>query len=324
MARFDLNLLGALEALLTEQNVTRAAEKLNLTQPTVSGMLQRLRYQFNDQLLVRNGRQMELTPFAASLIDPVRETLRGVELLMHAEPAFEPETSTREFTLMMSDYCASIFLPDVVARITNEAPGVRIIVKPIDSPVERMTSGDIDLCITADDLTLFGCDSGKEKLQSEILFSDEFVCIVAEDHPLTHVTDIEGLLSYPHVGVEMAGAIGTIETISLRQYAPMYKPNIVVPDFSQVASMVARSRLIGVIQSRLVDVVRHTLPIRPLILPINMPSLNEAMLWHSRHIEDPAHSWLRGILRNVADNWGDAGSKPDQRRSGWTPLHVVN
>lgn len=311
MARFDLNLLSALNALLSDRNVTRAAERLNVTQPTMSGMLQRLRYQFDDQLLVRNGRNMELTPFAASLVDPVREALRGVELLMHAEPVFDAATSTREFALMASDYCTSIFLPKVVAQIATHAPGVRLIMHPINTPVERLFSGEIDLCITADDLSLLGQDNCDERLHSEHVFSDEFVCVVAENHPLDERADLKELLSYPHVGVQMVGTVHTIETAVMRQHAPLYKPNFVVADFSLVACMVARSNLVGVVQSRLAEIAAKTLPIRSFSPPFAMPILNEAMLWHSRYIEDPAHVWLRGVIRDVASTWLDDRTSAD-------------
>jgi len=305
MARFDLNLLGALDALLTDRNVTRAAERLHVTQPTMSGMLQRLRFQFDDQLLIRNGRNMELTPFGASLVESVRGALHGIELLMQAEPMFDPETSTREFRLMASDYCASLFLPNVVAHIASAAPGIRLIMQPLADPLDRLQAGEIDLCITADDLSLFGRDSGLEKLQCEPLFSDEFVCIVAEDHPLQEGADLDELLSYPHIGVEIAGAVGTIETVVLRRYIPRYKPNFVVSDFSLVPCMVARSQLVGVVPARLAVAAARSVAVRTLRPPVPMPTLNETMICHSRHLDDPAHAWFRSILRIVAEEWPD-------------------
>jgi LysR family transcriptional regulator, nod-box dependent transcriptional activator len=324
MARFDLNLLSALDALLSERNVTRAAERLNLTQSTMSGMLQRLRYQFKDQLLVKNGRHMEPTPFGSALVDMVREALHGVELLINAEPVFEPATSAREFRLMASDYCTSIFLPPVVAYVSAHAPGVRMRFQPINAPVEHLISGEIDLCITADDMSLFGRDNGDEKLQSEHLFSDEFVCVVAEGHPLTEQSTLKEFLSYPHVGVHMVGAMNTIETASLRQHVPLYKPNFQVADFSLVPSMVAQSNLVGVVQSRLAEVAARTLPIRIFPPPFAIPLLNEVMLWHTRYIEDPAHVWLRGVLRDVGGRWLDGVRPADKlKRRGSNNLQRV-
>lgn len=308
MARFDLNLLSALNALLSEKNVTRAAEKLNVTQPTMSGMLQRLRFQFDDQLLLKEGRQMELTPFGASLVEPVREALHSVEQLVHTEPVFDPATSTREIKVMATDYITSIFLPPVVAHLAVHAPGVRLVMKPVNAPTDRLFSGDVDLCVTADDLSTIGWDNGGEKLQSEYLFSDEFVCIVAKDHPLDEHAGLEDLLAYPHVGVEIAGTVNTIEIAVLRQLAPQYRPNYVVADFSLIAPMVAYSNLVGVIQSQLAVVAARTLPVRVFPPPFQMPALNECMLWHSRHTQDPAHAWFRSVLRTIASDW--SGDRP--------------
>ncbi|WP_162256389.1 LysR family transcriptional regulator [Sphingomonas sp. Root710] len=322
--------MAALNALLSDRNVTRAAERLNVTQPTMSGMLQRLRYQFNDQLLIRNGREMELTPFATSLVEPVRQALFGVEQLIHAEPVFDPTTSTREFTLMASDYCTSIFLSLVVKEISEAAPGVRLSILPINAPVKRMISGELDLCITADDLSLLGNDDGGDKLHSERLFSDEFVCVVANDHPATEQTSLDELLGYPHVSVQMIGTVNTIEIASLRQRLPMFKPNFTVPDFSMVASMVAGSKLVGVIQSRLAEVAARTLPVRTFPAPFDMATLHETMFWHSRHMHDPAHTWLRGKLRTVAETWSSgtpiryaSPASPNQEKSLKPNLQAV-
>lgn len=332
MARFDLNLLSALNALLSDKNVTRAAERLNVTQPTMSGMLQRLRYQFDDQLLVRNGRELELTPFGASLVDPVREALRSVELLIHTEPVFDPASSTREFTLMSSNYCASVFLPHLVAHVAAHAPGVRLIMQPINNPIERIFAGEIDLCITADDMSLFSIHGGVEKIHSEPLFSDEFVCVVAKDHPLDEHSDLEEVFKFPHIGVHMFGTINTIESAWLEQHRPGYKPAAVVADFPLVGPMVAQSRLVGVMPARMAEIAARAVSIRAFRPPYEMPTLHEAMLWHARHMQDPAHVWLRGSLRDVAAAWLDrdgvsaplASNDEVQRRRRQVTMHRIS
>ena len=303
MARFDLNLLSALNALLADKNVTRAAERLNVTQPTMSGMLQRLRYQFDDQLLVRNGRDLELTPFGAALVEPVREALRSVDLLIHTGPVFDPATSNRKFTIMSSNYCASVFLPRVVAHVATHAPGVYLVMQPINNPIERIFAGEIDLCITADDMSLLSAHGGVEKIHSELLFSDEFVCVVARDHPLDGDVSLDELFSYPHVGVQMFGTVNTMESAWIEQHRPGYKPNAVVADFPLVAPMVTQSRYVGVMPARMAELSARALQIRTFATPFTMPTLNEAMMWHVRHMGDPAHVWLRSVVRDVAAEW---------------------
>lgn len=325
MARFDLNLLGALDALLHERNVTRAAERLNVTQPTMSGMLLRLRYQFGDQLLVRNGRAMELTHFAQSLVGPVRDALRGIEMLVRAEPTFDPNTSTRVFTLMASDYCTSIFLPRMVACLAAAAPGVRLVMQALNAPVERMLTGEVDLCISVDETQSLSRQADEDKLRTEHLFSDEFVCIVDENHPLREGATLAEYLAFPHVGVQMAGVPTTLEAASVRCHVPSYKPTYTVADFSLVACMVSGTRLIGIVQNRLARVAARTLPIRSFTPPFATPGIHEAMIWHPRHLDDPAHRWLRGVVVEQARAWlaedacdtTKAGRNWPDRPNGW-------
>lgn len=305
MPRFDLNLLSALEALLGECNVTRAAERLHVTQPTMSGMLQRLRYQFDDPLLTRVGRKMELTPFATALVAPVRDALKSIETLVNSGPVFDPATSTRTFSIMVSDYCTMIFMPHVIARLAQRAPGLRLEMHALHAPIERLLSGEIDLCVSTDDRSLFNCVRGDTILQGDPLFSDEFVCVVARDHPLDGVVTLSDYMRYPHVGVQMAGRMDTIDTLSLQQCVPDYRPGYVVADFSLVPAMIANSSAIGIIQKRLAGIAAKTLPIRTFAPPFAIPNINETMLWHPRHSDDPAHGWLRELMADEAANMFD-------------------
>lgn len=300
MKGFDLNLLGALHALLAERNVTRAADRLCVTQPTMSGMLQRLRFQFGDQLLIRHGRNMELTPFAESLQEHVHDAIRSVDALIRAEPQFDPHTTTRNFRIMASDYCTAIFVSRVVAKLAKIAPSVSLAIMPLISPIDRLIAGGVDLCISTDDLSLFGRDIGEDKLQVQHLFSDKFVCVVAEDHPLQEGATLAEYLSYPHVGVQLEGIPCTVEAACMREFAPQFRPNYTVADFGMVALLVARTNFVGIVQKRLSDDVRHYLPVRTITPPFAMPRLEETLLWHRRHIGDPAHDWLRGVIGGVA------------------------
>ena len=148
--RFDLNLLVALEALLEEKNVTRAAERVCISQPAMSGSLQRLRERFNDPLLVRVGRSMELTPRAEGLLQPVQNILQEIQSTIDAEPTFDPKTARRSFTVLMSDYVSTVLVPEVVRQISKEAPGIKIQVVMLGAnDHERLESGQADLIIRA-------------------------------------------------------------------------------------------------------------------------------------------------------------------------------
>jgi DNA-binding transcriptional LysR family regulator len=303
MPSFDLNLLSALDALLTECNVTRAAERLHVTQPTMSGMLQRLRTQFDDQILVRNGRAMELTPLGASLVDPVREALNRVEALSRVEATFDHATSRRTFSIMTSDYCVMVFMPHVVARLVSVAPGIRLEFHSLDAPVDRLVSGEVDLCISVHDRSLLLGGHPDVFLESAPLFSDEFVCIVASEHPLDEHATLADHLRYPHVGVKVGGTIDSVDTVSMRNLEPSYKPAYVVEDFWLVPGLVAASTLVGVVQKRLARIAARTYDIRSYPPPYSRPPINETMHWHPRCSADPAHAWLRRMMATEASRW---------------------
>src|ERR1700754_4132374 len=132
IASVDLNLLIALDALLSERNVTRAAERTSVGQPAMSASLARLRKHFDDQLLVRQGRQVMPTPLAESLVGPVREALAAVETVLVRSRAFAPRTDRAAFTIVAADYVTMVLLRPLFGAITDEAPYVRISVKPVE------------------------------------------------------------------------------------------------------------------------------------------------------------------------------------------------
>lgn len=306
--RFDLNLLHALDALLSECNVTRAAERLNVTQPTMSGMLQRLRFQFDDPLLAKNGRNMELTPFAKSLIEPLDKALKEVESLVNAGANFNPLTSTQSFSIMASNYCTSIFLPQIVARLASIAPGIKLVIHSMDAPIEHLISDNVDLCIGPTELSLICSRDRVEQIFCKYIFSERYVCVVAKDHPLSEDCSLEEYLAFPHIGVHMAGIANTLEVAALRQIAPDYKPTCQVADFSMVSSMAARTNLVGLVQERLARRDAQTFPIRYFTPPFDFPEINETMLWHSRYSKDPSHIWLRKLIASEAKEWIDTSS----------------
>lgn len=299
MARFDLNLLGALDALLTQQNVTRAAEVLNVTQPTMSGMLQRLRYQFDDPLLVRNGRGMVLTRFASSLVEPVQEALKGVGSLVLAEPNFDPAASERTFTIMASDYCAGVLIPRVFARMGEIAPKISLVLRQPHAAIERTLAGDIDICITTHVHGILADTEDEGKLQCENLFSDDLLCVVSRSHSLKRGGTREAYFRYPHVSVDLAG-ISSANLAAHRKYLPEYKPTFTVDDFSLVPCVVANASAVGILPKRLARIAEQAFGVRSFAPPISLPGMTEVMRWHSRFVEEPAHGWLRRVLLEEA------------------------
>jgi len=144
--RFDLNLLIALDTLLREKNITRAAEKVFVSQPAMSAALHRLRDYFDDPLLVRVGRDMELSPRGQSLVDPVREALLLIQTALGSQPTFTAATTQREFTLIMSEEAVPDLLPAITERVSTDAPGIRISIELVSHrALSRLEYGDADL-----------------------------------------------------------------------------------------------------------------------------------------------------------------------------------
>lgn len=172
--KLDLNLLVALNALLTERNISRAAEKLYLSQPATSGALSRLRAYFNDELLVPSGRQLTLTPRAKELIEPVREVLMRIDTTIAAQPQFDPATESRVFTLLVSDYTTTVLVPPLLAALYREAPNLRIRLRDqADRPDEVLEQGDADFMVIPSQYLA-------KDHPSAALFEEDYLCVTWE------------------------------------------------------------------------------------------------------------------------------------------------
>jgi LysR family nod box-dependent transcriptional activator len=182
--RFDLNLLIALDTLLREKNITRAAEKVFVSQPAMSAALHRLRDYFDDPLLIRVGRDMELSPRGQSLVEPVREALLLIQATLGTQPTFTAATTQREFTLILSEEAVPGLLPAILERVSREAPGIRINIELVShTALNRLEYGDVDLCLCLDCLRLFEVRAFPETLRGVRLRPVRWICAVDRDHP---------------------------------------------------------------------------------------------------------------------------------------------
>jgi LysR family transcriptional regulator, nod-box dependent transcriptional activator len=299
MQNFDLNLLSSLDALLAEKNVTRAAKKMHVTQSTMSGILRRLRDQFDDELLVRNGRRYELSPFAQSLAITVRQTILQIDSTISAKPVFDPTKDRRRFRIMASDYSTTVYLPAVFRRVEQEAPYLSYDIVPINSPIESVRNGAVDLCITGNPYTQADARSDP-LLRSDTLFAEIYCCVVDKDHPLRGTVTLDQLFEFPHVAAQFAGV--TMATSELRAGGGRNRanPTINVSTFSVIPTLVRRTRSIGILPSRLMEVAAERSDLRKLAVAFDMPQFDEHLIWHSRFSYDPAFGWLRSIMLSMA------------------------
>jgi LysR family transcriptional regulator, nod-box dependent transcriptional activator len=299
---FDLNLLISLDALLAERSVTRAAERVCVSQPTMSGCLQRLREHFADQLLIRVGREMELTPLARSLVIPVHEVLNGIQTTLNRKPTFDPQTAKRSFHICMTDYAAMVIMPIVLKRLAAEARYMSCHVEPLsEASFDRLSSGDLDFGIVADRWRLFGEHLPSAEIRNEALFSDDFVCIVDRDHPT--VRDRLTLDDYkrlPHNLVRFGRRIESIVEHAWRLADLDLTVAATAPSLTSLVFMLPGTPNIATTQSRLARIIATSLPLKIFPCPLEIPPVNEALAYHSRHEFDPGHQFMRRVFIEAA------------------------
>ena len=312
LSKFDLNLLRTLSTVLRERSVTRAADKLHITQQAVSNSLKRLRDHFDDPLLVRVGRHMELSPLARALDRPISEALLTLEAIVRLRPEFEPSTTARTFRIGMPHYAAFFLMPQVLRRLAVEAP--RIVLESGaegSSPWAALDRGDLDLVIV-DESTGFGeADPSRDKLCRQLLLRDDFVCVADKDHP-----DIHGTLSadlykrLPHCLTRFASKSRTpVERawseLGLQPYVAATAPGFVVGLFT-----VPGTGLLGTVPRKLAALHAPALGLTIHDCPIAIGPIEDHLFWHPRNNDDPAHAYLRSLFE-CASVTGDAREPAD-------------
>lgn len=301
--RFDLNLLIALDTLLREKNITRAAEKVFVSQPAMSAALHRLRDYFGDPLLVRVGREMELSPRGQSLVDPVREALLLIQATLGTQPNFTAATTQREFTLILSEEAVPGLLPSILERVSSEAPGIRINFELVSqSALSRLEYGDADLCLCLDSLRLFEVRVYPETLRSVRLRPVRWICAVDSDHPtLGDTISAEQYFSLPHVFGRPSGYTASAEELVRRLLDIELRVHIAVPSLLHLPLVLRGTRLVATLPERVAQMFEANLPIKTFPLPFEPPPMHEILLWHKRNEADPAHAWLRNLIIRLTE-----------------------
>jgi LysR family nod box-dependent transcriptional activator len=298
LADVDLNLLVALDALLQEHNVTRAGARLSLSQSTMSGTLSRLRLLFEDQLLVRTGRTMQLTPLAASLQAPVRDILGQIEQVIRTSEEFDPQRGSRTFTLMATDYAALVLLRPVRQALAAEAPGVQLRIRAtgLAQHATLLERGDIDLAVVPHGL------SRTTGLPSEAAITDRLVAVAWRGNfevgdPLT----MDHLQRLPYLGYRIGSQASMVDAV-LREGGFTREADTLVESFVLGVLMLRDTLQITFLQERLAQRFAGPEQLRLMESPLTLPPLIETITWHPRATPDPAHRWLRTRILEVARN----------------------
>ncbi|WP_312920587.1 LysR family transcriptional regulator [Stutzerimonas nitrititolerans] len=284
---FDLNLLRVLDALLRERNVSRAAQRLSLSQPAVSNALNRLRELLDDPLLVRVGRAMQPTPRALSLEAPIRDALQQIEHTLNAGDSFDPATSRQRFAIAVTDYVELICMPPLMAHLARVAPGIQLAIEHLSPtlPIEALDNGELDLALGRflDVPTRFH----RRRWASETL-----QVALRKNHPLVgEELDLDGFLRLRHLWVHGGQTRGMVDQW-LEEQGLSREVVYTTPNYLQAAHIVASSDLAAVLPTQLARHFARLLPLQLFDLPFDLGTFQLDIVSVAQREKDAALQWL--------------------------------
>ncbi|CAN7223789.1 MULTISPECIES: LysR family transcriptional regulator [Acidovorax] len=296
--KLDLNLLVALDALLTERSISRAGERLHLSQPATSNALARLRTYFDDELLVQQGRTMVLTPRAEGLLDPVREVLMRIDSTIAEKPRFDPATSTRSFTLLVSDFTTTVLMQPLIEQLFQEAPGVQLHLRAQNNrPVEQLEEYGADVLIIPEQYA-------SPRHPSVTLFEETYLCITWEGNPhISEALSFDDYLAAGHVVADYSGArhIPAFDGWFLERFGVKRRIEISAPTMAALPSLVIGTHRVATVHKRIaLRAVQLGLPVRIWEPPLEIPPMRQKLQWHRHRDKDPGLEWLRERAMAVA------------------------
>jgi DNA-binding transcriptional LysR family regulator len=290
----DLNLLVVLEALVDARSVSRAAEKIGLTQSAVSHALRRLRLTCKDEILVRTAAAMEPTPYALELAQAVAASLRQIEAAIDRGHTFDAASSEQAFSLRVSDYVAVYLLPRLIQRMRREAPLARLHVKQFDprqagEPAER---GEVQVGLATDPLHQVGASSVR-------VLEDRFVVLMNQAHPRAREPlALEDYLELRHLKVSWAGVGSNAIDDALARIGRRRNIAVVVPSWLEMREVILSTDLVAAAPSRWLslDAFRG---FAAFPLPIDGISVQVDVAWDPRDTMDPAQAWFRSLVQDI-------------------------
>ena len=294
MEELDLKLLKVFDEVYKTRSVSRAAENVGVTQPSVSIALAKLRKHFQDPLFVRTSDGMQPTPYAAELIRPVRDGLGLLDGALRHRATFDPLRSDRTFCLCLTDISQAVLLPTLLNHLKQAAPGIQLEIVPISSETPRMLeSGDADLAIGF----MPQLEAG---FYQQKLFEQRFVCVVREDHPrIRNRLTLKQFAEEDHVVVTTSATGHWILDKALEEKRVVRKVSVRLPDFLGLASIIAATDLLVCVPERLGEVIRQSAKVKLLPPPVELPTYLVKQHWHERYHHDAANSWLRGAVAGL-------------------------
>lgn len=303
LTRINANLLVALDLLLAEASVTRAAERQGVTPSAMSHSLRALRELFDDPLLARDGRGMVPTPLAEQLRGPLRRALRDLERAVSGGLQFDPAVAERGFVILAPDFISTLLLPGIARVLVDEAPAIDVEFRPVRRrgpslgliDAAALVEGDVDLVVAAlvDDLPA---------LRSRALYPERFVCLVRDDHPaIANGLDLERYAAAPQVLITISDErTPSLVDAALAEHGLTRRIAVRTRYFLSAALLVAETDLLLTCPLQLARYAAARLPVRIMEPPLDLPRYHEYMSWHPRFDGDPALRWLRAMVHRVA------------------------
>ncbi|WP_334190522.1 LysR family transcriptional regulator [Noviherbaspirillum sp.] len=298
ISRIDLNLFTVFEAIYTEGSVTRASQKLNLTQPAISHALGRLRTMFNDPLFIRQGHTMVSTPLARSMIEPVRRSLRGLEVTLNGLDRFDPATTPKQFKLALRDVLEATILPPLIQRVSSSAPLVDLAASQVDRRdlESELAAGTLDGAI---DVLL--------PLSSDILHTridqDSTVVVARRGHPAINGTlDLSTYLKQDHILASSRRKGLGLEDFELSRFGVERRIRLRCQHYFAACRVVSQTDLILTMPGRYARIANQQFDNQILPFPLEVPAFDVFLYWHANVDNDPANRWLREqIMQSFAN-----------------------
>ena len=294
--KLDLNLLVALDVLLKERSVTRAAESLNLSPSAMSNSLSRLREYFDDELLVQIGRKMELTPRAESLQEAVRDVLLRIDSTIAAPADFEPQHSDRMFRIFSSDYTQLVLGPLLMTLAAQQGATVRFEFAPqVTQPHRYLERGEADLLVIPTGFL-------SPDHPSEVLYQENFVCMVWRDSHLAQAElSFERYVAAEHVVMQPGGGRSdAFEGWFLKRYGITRRVGVLSYSFITLPALLVGTERIATVHERIARRFASAWPLEIRPTPMKFDVMEQAMQWHKFRTNDPGLTWLRGLMTQAA------------------------
>jgi len=304
-APISSNLLVLFDEIYRTRSVTRAAERLNVSQPTVSVWLAKLRRHLRDPLFVRISTGMEPTPRAEAMVGPVRETLSLLRQISTGDIAFDPAVEKRNFRICMTDASHVTLLPPLLAHLRSVAPAVRLEVLSIGPETgSQLQSGDAELALGY----IPGLEAG---FHEHALYMQDFVCLVSARHPsIRRRLTLKAFSAASHVGI-LSSASYTMLQGSLKRQRIDRQIVLELPGFLGLEPIVSSTDLVATVPRTIGETLAAKGTIRVLPCPIEVPRFAVKQYWHARLHNDPAHRWLRATCNQLFISNGKSPHGPN-------------